>query len=73
MKVSIIGAGNVGATCADVLARKDFVHEIVVVDIKENLAEGKALDMWQSAPIDLYDTRVIGTTNDYLKTVGPMS
>ncbi len=70
MKVSIIGAGNVGATCADVLAHKDIVDEIVLVDIKENLAEGKALDIWQSSPIDLYDTRVTGITNDYLKTAG---
>jgi malate dehydrogenase len=69
MKVSIIGAGNVGATCADVLAHKDIVDEIVLVDIKENLAEGKALDIWQSSPIDLFDTRITGSTNDYLKTV----
>lgn len=69
MKVSIIGAGNVGATCADVLAHKDIVNEIVLVDIKENLAEGKSLDIRQTAPIALYDTRVTGSTNDYLKTV----
>lgn len=69
MKVSIIGAGNVGATCADVLAHKDIIDEIVLLDIKENLSEGKSLDIWQASPIDLYDTRVTGTTNDYLKTV----
>jgi malate dehydrogenase len=69
LKVSIIGAGNVGATCADVLAHKDIVNEIVLVDIKENLAEGKSLDIRQTAPIALYDTRVTGSTNDYLKTV----
>lgn len=68
MKVSVIGAGNVGATCADVLAQKDIVNEVVLLDIKENFAEGKALDIWQCAPVNLYDTRVIGSTNDYSKT-----
>jgi len=68
MKVTIVGAGNVGATCADVLAYKEIVNEIVLVDIKEGFAQGKALDIWQKAPIDLYDTRTIGVTNDYSKT-----
>ena len=68
MKVTVVGAGNVGATCADVIAHKDFVHEVVLLDIKEGIAEGKSLDMWQTAPINLYDTRVIGSTNDYSKT-----
>ena len=68
MKVSVIGAGNVGATCADVIAHKDFVNEVVLLDIKENFAEGKSLDMWQTAPINLYDTRTVGATNDYSKT-----
>lgn len=68
MKVSVIGAGNVGATCADVLAHKDIVNEVVLLDIKENFAEGKALDMWETSPINLYDTRIIGSTNDYSKT-----
>jgi malate dehydrogenase len=68
MKVSVIGAGNVGATCADVLAQKDIVNEIVLVDIKENFAEGKALDIWQCSPVNLYDTRITGSTNDYSKT-----
>lgn len=68
MKVSVIGAGNVGATCADVLAQKDIVNEVVLLDIKENFAEGKALDIWQCAPVNLYDTRVTGSTNDYSKT-----
>ena len=68
MKVTVVGAGNVGATCADVLAHKDIVNEVVLLDIKPNFAEGKALDMWQTAPINLYDTRTVGVTNDYTKT-----
>lgn len=68
MKVTVVGAGNVGATCADVLAYKEIANEIVLVDIKEGLAEGKSLDIWQKAPIDLYDTRTIGSTNDYTKS-----
>lgn len=67
-KVTVVGAGNVGATCADVLAYKEIANEVVLVDIKENFAEGKALDIWQKAPIDVYDTRTIGSTNDYTKT-----
>lgn len=57
-----------GATCADVLAYREVANEVLLVDIKEGLAEGKALDIWQKAPIDLYDSRTIGTTNDYSKT-----
>ncbi len=68
MKVTVVGAGNVGATCADVIARKEFVHEVVLLDIKEGVAEGKSLDIWQTAPINLYDTRMIGSTNDYSRT-----
>src|SRR5436190_14917867 len=68
MKVTIVGAGNVGATCADVIAQKELVNEVVLLDIKENFAEGKSLDIWQTAPINLYDTRLIGSTNDYSKT-----
>ncbi|REJ81396.1 MAG: malate dehydrogenase [Bacteroidetes bacterium] len=68
MKVTVVGAGNVGATCADVIARREFVHEVVLLDIKEGIAEGKSLDMWQTAPINLYDTRMYGSTNDYAKT-----
>jgi len=68
MKVTVVGAGNVGATCADVIAHKDFVHEVVLLDIKEGIAEGKSLDIWQTSPINLYDTRVVGSTNDYSKT-----
>ena len=68
MKITVIGAGNVGATCADVMARKELANEIILVDIIEGIAEGKALDMWQTAPVDGTDTRVIGVTNDYSKT-----
>jgi len=68
MKITVVGAGNVGATCADVLAYKEIANDIVLVDIKEGLAEGKSLDIWQKAPIDLYDTRTIGSTNDYSKS-----
>lgn len=70
MKITVVGAGNVGATCADVLAYREIANEVVLVDIKEGLAEGKALDMWQKAPINLYDTRTVGVTNDYSKTAG---
>ncbi|MFN3403695.1 MAG: malate dehydrogenase [Cytophagaceae bacterium] len=68
MKVTVVGAGNVGATCADVLAYKEIAKEIVLLDIKEGFAEGKALDIWQKAPIDVYDAKTIGVTNDYSKT-----
>ena len=64
MKVTVVGAGNVGATCANVIAHKELANEVIIVDIKEGLAEGKALDIWQTAPINLYDSRVIGVTND---------
>ncbi len=70
MKVTVVGAGNVGATCADVLAYREVANEIVLVDIKEGLAEGKALDIWQKSPINLYDSRTIGATNDYSKSAG---
>jgi malate dehydrogenase len=68
MKVTVVGAGNVGATCADVLAYREIANEIILVDIKEGLAEGKSLDIWQKAPINLYDSRSIGATNDYKRT-----
>lgn len=68
MKVSVIGAGSVGATCANVIAKKDIAQEVVLLDIKENYAEGKALDIWESSKVNYYDTRVTGTTNDYSKT-----
>ncbi|MFC4870126.1 malate dehydrogenase [Negadavirga shengliensis] len=69
-KVTVVGAGNVGATCADVLAYREIAEEIVLIDIKEGIAEGKALDIWQKAPINVYDSRTIGSTNDYSKTAG---
>ena len=68
MKISVIGAGNVGATCADVCAQKELANEVILLDIKENFAEGKALDIWQTAPINQYDSRTIGVTNDYART-----
>ncbi len=70
MKITVVGAGNVGATCADVLAYREISNEIVLLDIKEGVAEGKALDIWQKAPIDLYDSYTTGSTNDYAKTAG---
>jgi len=68
MKVTVVGAGNVGATCADVLAQREIANEVVLLDIKEGFAEGKALDIWETSPINLYDTRTTGSTNDYSKT-----
>ena len=68
MKVTVVGAGNVGATCADVLAYREIANEIVLLDIKEGFAEGKALDIWQTSPVNQYDSKVIGSTNDYSKT-----
>lgn len=69
-KITVIGAGNVGATCANVIAQKDLAREVVLVDIKEGVAEGKALDIWQTSSINHFNTRVTGSTNDYLKTKG---
>lgn len=69
-KITVIGAGNVGATCANVIAHKDLAREVVIVDIKEGLAEGKALDIWQTSSINNFNTRVTGVTNNYLKTKG---
>lgn len=68
MKITVVGAGNVGATCANVIAHKELANEVVLVDIKEGFAEGKALDIWETSPINLYDTRTVGSTNDYTKT-----
>ena len=70
MKVTVVGAGNVGATCANVLATREVANEVVLLDIKEGFAEGKALDIWETAPINLYDTRTVGVTNDYARTAG---
>ena len=66
-KVTVVGAGNVGATCANVLAHKDVVKEVVLLDIQGDLARGKALDSWQQAPIDYYSTSLVGT-DDYADT-----
>ena len=68
MKVTIIGAGNVGSTCADVIASKSIASEVVLLDIKEGFAEGKALDMMQTSTTLGFGTNIIGTTNDYSKT-----
>ncbi|MCB9291694.1 MAG: malate dehydrogenase [Lewinellaceae bacterium] len=68
-KVTVVGAGNVGATCANVLAHKDLVKEVVLLDIQGDLARGKALDSWQQAPIDYYSTHLTGT-EDYKETAG---
>jgi malate dehydrogenase len=68
MKVTVVGAGAVGATCADNIARKELVEELVLLDIKEGFAEGKALDITQTASLLGFDTRVTGVTNDYAKT-----
>ncbi|MFM8371534.1 MAG: malate dehydrogenase [Bacteroidota bacterium] len=68
-KITVVGAGNVGATCANVLAHEDIVNEVVLIDIQGNMAKGKALDMWQQAPVDGYSTRVTGG-DDYALTAG---
>ncbi len=70
MKVTVVGAGNVGATCAYAVAQKELASEVVLLDIKEGVAEGKAMDMMQTADMFGFDTRVIGSTNDYSKTAG---
>ena len=68
MKVTVVGAGAVGASCAEYIAIKDFVSEVVLVDIKENFAEGKAMDLMQTASLNGFDTKIVGSTNDYSKT-----
>ncbi len=68
MKITVVGAGAVGATVADNIARRELCHELVLLDIKEGLAEGKAMDMNQTASVLGFDTRVVGSTNDYTKT-----
>ncbi|MGK2861186.1 MAG: malate dehydrogenase [Chitinophagaceae bacterium] len=70
MKVTVVGAGAVGATCADNIARKELANELVLLDIKEGIAEGKAQDMMQTAALLGFDTRISGSTNDYSKTAG---
>ncbi len=70
MKVTVVGAGAVGATCADNIARKELCTELVLLDIKEGVAEGKAIDMMQTATLLGFDTKIVGCTNDYSKTAG---
>ncbi|UAY50896.1 malate dehydrogenase [Ferruginibacter albus] len=70
MKVTVVGAGAVGATCADNIARAALCEELVLLDIREGFAEGKSIDMMQSATLLGFDTKIIGSTNDYTKTAG---
>lgn len=70
MKVTVVGAGAVGASCAEYIAIKDFASEVVLIDIKEGFAEGKAMDLMQTASLNGFDTKITGTTNDYSKTAG---
>ena len=70
MKITVVGAGNVGATCANVMAQKELASEIILLDIKEGFAEGKALDIMQTAALLEFDTRVTGVTGDYSRTAG---
>ena len=68
MKVTVVGAGAVGASCAEYIAIKNFVSEVVLLDIKENYAEGKAMDLMQTSSLNEFDTKIVGSTNDYSKT-----
>ena len=70
MKVTVVGAGAVGATCADNIARRELCDELVILDIKEGVAEGKAMDLMQTAQLEGFDTKITGSTNDYSKTAG---
>ncbi len=70
MKVTVVGAGAVGASCAEYIAIKDFASEVVLVDIKEGFAEGKAMDLMQTASLNNFDTKITGATNDYSATAG---
>ncbi|QLG46178.1 malate dehydrogenase [Costertonia aggregata] len=70
MKVTIVGAGAVGASCAEYIAIKNFASEVVLLDIKEGYAEGKAMDLMQCASLNAFDTKITGVTNDYSKTAG---
>ena len=69
-KVTVVGAGNVGASCAEYIAVRGIASEVVILDIKENFAEGKALDLMQTATLNKFESRVSGSTNDYAKTAG---
>ncbi|HNQ26683.1 MAG TPA: malate dehydrogenase [Aquaticitalea sp.] len=70
MKITVVGAGAVGASCAEYIAIKNFASEVVLLDIKEGFAEGKAMDLMQTAPLNGFDTKITGVTNDYSKTAG---
>ena len=70
MKITIVGAGAVGASCAEYIAIKDFASEVVILDIKEGFAEGKAMDLMQTASLNKFDTKIVGVSNDYSKTAG---
>lgn len=70
MKVTVVGAGAVGASCAEYIAIKNFASEVVIVDIKEGFAEGKAMDLMQCASLNGFDTKITGSTSDYSKTAG---
>jgi malate dehydrogenase len=70
MKITVVGAGAVGATCADNIARRELAEELVLLDIKEGIAEGKSQDMMQTATLCGFDTKIVGSTNDYTKTAG---
>ncbi len=70
MKITIVGAGAVGASCAEYIAIKNFASEVVLLDIKEGVAEGKAMDLMQCASLNGFDTRIVGYTNDYSKSAG---
>ncbi|WP_298422913.1 malate dehydrogenase [uncultured Kordia sp.] len=70
MKVTVVGAGAVGASCAEYIAIKNFASEVVLLDIKEGYAEGKAMDLMQTASLNGFDTKITGSTNDYTKTAG---
>ena len=69
-KVTVVGAGNVGATCANVLAFNEVADEIVMLDVKEGISEGKALDMLQTVSLLGFDSKIVGCTNDYAQTAG---
>ncbi len=70
MKITVVGAGAVGASCAEYIAIKNFASDVVLVDIKPDYAEGKAMDLMQTASLNGFDTRITGSTNDYSKTAG---
>jgi malate dehydrogenase len=70
MKITIVGAGAVGASCAEYIAIKNFASKVVLLDIKENFAEGKAMDLMQTSSLNNFDTKIVGSTNDYTKTAG---